>query len=183
MLYDRFRKKESLNGEWHYAVDQYDTCISAKWYEEQYYDEGGNTLPVDYSFDEWETMTLPCCWNMVDKSYLLYEGSMIFTRKFLYAKQNEKERMILKIGAANYLCRIFINKKFVGMHKGGSTPCYFDITDYLEHSNRILIQVDSTRRDEQVPPAVTDWFNYGESTVTLICSVSRIFISGISGLH
>ena len=161
MLYDRFRKKESLNGEWHYAVDQYDTCISAKWYEEQYYDEGGNTLPVDYSFDEWETMTLPCCWNMVDKSYLLYEGSMIFTRKFLYAKQNEKERMILKIGAANYLCRIFINKKFVGMHKGGSTPCYFDITDYLEHSNRILIQVDSTRRDEQVPPAVTDWCNYG----------------------
>lgn len=69
--------------------------------------------------------------------------------------------MILKIGAANYLCRIFVNKKYVGMHKGGSTPCYFDITDYLEHSNRIIIQVDSTRRDEQVPPAVTDWFNYG----------------------
>ena len=54
MIYDRYRKKESLNGEWHYAVDQYDTCIGAKWYEENYYDEGGNLLPVDYSFDEWD---------------------------------------------------------------------------------------------------------------------------------
>ena len=161
MIYDRFRKKESLNGTWHYAVDQYDTCIRAKWFEENYYDEGGNTLPVDFSFDEWEKMILPCCWNTVDKTYLLYDGSMIFTRKFIYAKQNEEERMILKIGAANYICRIFINKKYVGMHRGGSTPCYFDITDYLEHQNRIIIQVDSTRRNEQVPPSNTDWFNYG----------------------
>lgn len=161
MIYDRFRKKESLNGEWHYAVDQYDTCISQKWYEENYYDEGGNLLPIDYSFDEWDTMYLPCCWNTFDKMFMLYEGSMIFTRKFFFAKQNEDERVFLKIGAVNYICRVYINKKYVGMHKGGSTPFYFDITDFLEHSNRILIQADSTRRNEQVPPAVTDWFNYG----------------------
>ena len=161
MIYDRFRKKESLNGMWNYAVDQYDTCISQKWYEEKYYDDGGNTLPVDYSFDRWETMNLPCCWNTADRTYLLYEGSMIFTRKFIYAKQNDDERMILKFGGVNYLCRVFINKKYVGMHKGGSTPFYFDITDFLQHENRIVIQADSARRDEQVPPAVTDWFNYG----------------------
>lgn len=47
------------------------------------------------------------------------------------------------------------------MHRGGSTPCYFDITDHLEHDNRIIIQADSTRRNEQVPPSNTDWFNYG----------------------
>lgn len=161
MIYDRFRKKESLNGDWHYAVDQYDTCVSQKWYEENYYDEGGNLLPIDYSFDEWDTMYLPCCWNTFDKMFMLYEGSMIFTRKFFFAKQNEDERVFLKIGAVNYICRVYINKKYVGMHKGGSTPFYFDITDFLEHSNRILIQADSTRRNEQVPPAVTDWFNYG----------------------
>lgn len=161
MIYDRFRKKESLNGHWHYAVDQYDTCIRAKWYEEQYYDEGGNSLPVDFSFDEWEMMTLPCCFNTFSDLYRLYEGSMIFTRKFLYTRQKDDERMILKIGAANYLCRVFLNKKYVGMHRGGSTPCYFDLTDLLEHENRILIQVDSTRRNNQVPTLDTDWFNYG----------------------
>ena len=93
MLFDRFRKKESLNGTWHYAIDQYDTFIKAKWYEENYYDEGGNTLPVDFSFDEWEMITLPCCWNMVDKMFLLYEGSMIFTRKL---NSNSFKRFISK---------------------------------------------------------------------------------------
>ncbi len=86
---------------------------------------------------------------------------MIFTRKFYYESQSTQERVFLKIGAANYLCRVFLNKKYVGMHRGGSTPFYLDITEFLEHSNRILIQADSSRRDEQVSPAVTDWFNYG----------------------
>lgn len=161
MIFDRYRKKESLNGEWHYAVDQYDTCIGQKWFEERYYDDLGNTLPVDFSFDEWELMKLPCCWNTFDRTYTYYESSMIFTRKFIYAPQDKNERMFLKIGAANYICRVFLNKQYVGMHKGGSTPCYFDITDFLSHENRIVIQVDSARREEQVPPAITDWFNYG----------------------
>lgn len=161
MIFDRSRKKESLNGHWHYAVDQYDTFLRQRWYNENYYDGGGNTLPVDFSFDEWELMDLPCCWNTVDRMYMLYEGSMVFTRKFIYAKQHDDERMILKIGAANYICRVFINKSYVGMHRGGSTPCYFDITDYLEHDNRIFLQADNTRRDGQVPTVNTDWFNYG----------------------
>ena len=161
MIFDHSRKKESLNGHWHYAVDQYDTFLHQKWFLENYYDAGGNTLPVDFSFDEWELMNLPCCWNMTDRMYMLYEGSMIFTRKFLYASRNDDERMILKIGAANYLCRVFINKKYVGMHRGGSTPSYLDITDYLGHENRIFLQVDNTRRSNQVPMNDTDWFNYG----------------------
>lgn len=161
MLYDRFRKTESLNGPWHYAVDQYDTFIHSRWYEENYFDGDGNSLPVDFSFDEWDTMNLPCCWNTVDRAYLLYEGSMVFTRKFGYQKQKQDERVYLKIGAANYLCRVYLNKRFVGEHKGGSTPACFDLTDHLQPDNRIFIQVDSTRRDSQVPPAGTDWFNYG----------------------
>lgn len=161
MVYDRFRKKESLNGMWRFAVDQYDTFLRQRWFEEIYYDDMGNTLPVDFSFDEWETMNLPCCWNIKNNMYKLYEGSMVYTRKFLYAPENDEEHVILKIGAANYLCRVFINKQYVGMHQGGSTPCYFDITKYLKRNNRIIIQVDNTRRSEQSPAMNTDWFNYG----------------------
>lgn len=161
MIYDRFRDRELLNGQWHYAVDQYDSCIRQKWFHENYYDDNGNTLPVDFSFDEWEIMQLPCCWNNFDRLFQLYDGAMIFTRKFLYAAQKENVKVFLKIGAANYMCRVFLNKKYVGMHRGGSTPCYFDISEYLEHENRIMIQVDNTRRYDQVPALDTDWFNYG----------------------
>ncbi len=150
----------SLNGDWNYAVDQYDTCLRQKWFLERYEDERGFTLPVDYSFDEWPLMEIPCCWNVFAKEYLLYEGPMVFTRKFEY-DASEGGRCILRIGAAAMLCRVFINGTYVGMHRGASTPFCFDITDLLRAENRIIISVDSTRRPEQVPTENTDWFNYG----------------------
>ena len=58
MIYDNFRKGESLDGDWHYAVDQYDTCIRQKWFHENYYDAGGNTLPIDFSFDDEASLLL-----------------------------------------------------------------------------------------------------------------------------
>ena len=154
------REKTTLNGEWHYAVDQYDTCLRQKWFLEKYRDEKGFTLPVDYSFDEWETMTLPACWNTFDEKYLLYEGPMVFTRRFGY-NCGGPGRVILRIGAASMLCRVFLNGKYLGMHRGGSTPFCFDVTEELREENRILLSVDSTRRPEQVPTENTDWFNYG----------------------
>ncbi|MCR4789409.1 MAG: glycoside hydrolase family 2 [Lachnospiraceae bacterium] len=159
-IFTEGRKRESLNGKWNYAVDQYDTCIRQKWYLERYVDEKGFTLPLDYSFDEWPLMDIPCCFNVKDQKYLLYEGSMIFTRRFKYESEGDEE-VILRIGAANYLMRVFINGEYAGLHRGGSTPAFFDITDMLKEDNRIIIQADSARRTTQVPAENTDWFNYG----------------------
>ena len=131
MLFDRGRKAESLNGQWHYAVDQYDTCLRQKWFLEKNRDAKGFTLPTDYSFDEWPLMYLPCCWNTAAPEYLLYEGPMVFTRRFEYEPVREGERVFLKIGAANYVCRVFVNGSYAGMHRGGSTPAYFEIGKYL----------------------------------------------------
>lgn len=161
MIFDAGRKKESLNGLWHYCIDQYDTCLRGKWYREDTFDNKGNSLPLDYSFDEWPVMQLPCCWNVEAEKFFLYEGSMAFTRKFEYIKKKEDEKLVLKIGAANYQCFVFVNKQYVGMHRGGSTPAYFDITDVAERFNRVIIVADSKRRANQVPMDNTDWFNYG----------------------
>lgn len=161
MIFVGGRDRESLNGKWHYAVDQYDTCVRQKWFAERYVDEKGFTLPVDYSFDEWPQMDLPCCWNTFDEKYLLYEGSMVFTRRFEYSAHSVDEEVYLRIGAANYLIRVFLNGEYAGMHRGGSTPAFFRLTKMLKADNRIIIQADSTRRGEQVPTENTDWFNYG----------------------
>ncbi|MCH5258426.1 MAG: glycoside hydrolase family 2 [Lachnospiraceae bacterium] len=154
------RKRELLNGMWQYAVDQYDTCLRQRWFEEKYMDEDGFTLPVDFSFDEWPQMQLPCNWNVVNERFFLYEGSMVFTRRFRCRREGT-ERVILRIGAVNYQCTVFVNGTYMGMHRGGSTPFCFDITDALKTDNRILIVADSTRRENQVPEKNTDWFNYG----------------------
>ena len=154
------RKTESLNGPWNYAVDQYDCCLNQKWFLEIEKTENGFTYPHDYSFDTWPVMNLPCNWNMVEDKLFLYEGPMVFTRTFGFNKR-ENEKVFLRVGAANYACRIFLNKQFIGAHFGGSTPFIVDITDYLEVSNRILFVVDNTRRADQVPMNNTDWYNYG----------------------
>lgn len=160
MIFCEGRKSVSLNGTWYYAVDQYDTCLRQKWFLERYEDEKGYSLPVDYSFDEWPTMELPACWNTVAKEYLLYEGAFVFTRCFDREELSGK-RHFLRIGAASMLCRVFLNGRYLGMHRGASTPFFFEITDDIKEQNRLIISVDSTRRGEQVPTENTDWFNYG----------------------
>ncbi len=160
LIFTGGRKRESLNGLWHYAVDQYEIAIRQHWFEERTHDADGRSLPVDFSFDEWPTMQLPCSWNMQDRMFFLYESSMVFTRKFSFIPDGD-EKVYLRIGAANYLVRVFLNKQYVGMHRGGSTPMCFDITELLQRDNRIMLVCDATRRPEQVPTENTDWFNYG----------------------
>ncbi|HLV09526.1 MAG TPA: glycoside hydrolase family 2 TIM barrel-domain containing protein [Halanaerobiales bacterium] len=160
MFYDKGREKESLNGCWNFQIDPYDTFLRSRWYQEIEEDEKGRKLPLDYDFEHWEKTTVPSCWNLVDDRYLYYEGAAIYTRKFEYSKQREN-RVFLKIGAANYETRIFLNRSFLGYHRGGSTPFYVEITEHLEKENRLIILVDNKRRPEFVPMSNTDWFNYG----------------------
>ncbi len=160
MVYDSGRDKELLSGWWNYGIDQYDTCVRAKWYEEKYQDDEGRYNPMDFSFDDWDKMYLPSCWNTQQEKLFLYEGSIVFTRTFKYFNRGEK-RVFLKFGAANYNAKVFLNKQYLGCHNGGSTPFYFEVTGLLQEVNRILVVVNNTRKKTNVPCENTDWFNYG----------------------
>ena len=155
------RQTYSLNGEWHYAIDQYDTCLRQKWYLEQYFDKDGRSLPVDFSFQDWPTISLPCSVNTEKPELFWYEGPLVFTRTFSWDMQeNMGKKVFLRIGAANYFSYIFLNGKYICKHEGGSTPFMWDVTEYLEKGNRILIVSDNTRNHLFVPTENTDWFNY-----------------------
>jgi beta-glucuronidase len=160
VIADYSRKKETLNGQWHYGIDQYDTCLRNKWWCEHEYDKDNRALPLDYSFDNWETVNIPCCWNLQAEKLFLYEGGMVYTRKFSHVK-NENERVFIKFGGVNYRAEVFVNKTFMGMHEGGSTAFYVEVTDVLQADNRIIVAVNNTRRPEGIPMDNTDWFNYG----------------------
>jgi len=160
LIADRYRTKESLNGQWQFCIDQYDTCLRAKWFEENYYDVDGRPYPLDYSFDTWETIKVPSCWNLHSDKLFLFEGSIVYTRRFIYRNHGE-DKVFIKFGGAAYEAYVFVNKKFVGMHEGASTPFYVDATDILEDENRIVVVVSNTRKRTGVPCENTDWFNYG----------------------
>ncbi len=161
IMWDIGRDSELLDGIWSFNIDQYDTCLRAKWYTEISTDEDGREMPMDYDFEQWEKVTVPSCWNMTNSEYMFYEGSAIYTRTFRYEEDINKKRVFLKIGAANYHAKVFINGKYIGCHNGGSTPFYIEVSSVLEKENRIIILVNNTRKLDRVPSINTDWFNYG----------------------
>lgn len=168
MVTDIGRKALSLNGKWHFCPDTFCSVIRTRWFDETRYNRNGLPLPYDYDFEKWEEITVPGVWNNQKREYALYEGAGLYFRTFSLEDLRKEKliqkhggRLFLRIGAANYETRIWLNKHYLGRHLGGFTPFCADVTDYLSEENRLLIFVDNTRRGEQIPSVHYDWFNYG----------------------
>ena len=74
-------------------------------------------------------------------------------------------RTFLHIGAANYRSYVWVNQKRICDHEGGFTPFDCEVTAALHPgSNFVVIAVDSTRLVDGIPSVGIDWFNYGGLT-------------------
>lgn len=149
-----------LDGKWRFSPDIFESVIRSRWFDETKYNRDGLPIPYDFDFDKWDEITVPGSWNCEKPEYALFEGTGLYVRNFNYDKKDGK-RVFLKIGAANYETRIWINKQYVGRHLGGFTPFMMEVTEYLQEENRLLIYVNNTRKKEQIPSLHYDWFNYG----------------------
>lgn len=150
------RPTHSLDGTWQILVDQYDTCLRAGWYA--YGDEPSS--PVDCTFEGWETIEVPSCWNQAKGEWTYYESSMLYSRTFTVVQPTPQRSFLCFEGVANR-CFVFLNGTYLGYHEGANTPFAIEITDYLQIANRLLVSVDATRSALKVPSDNTDWFNYG----------------------
>ncbi|MFX0001580.1 MAG: glycoside hydrolase family 2 protein [Candidatus Hodarchaeota archaeon] len=75
-----------------------------------------------------------------------------YHRKFTIPESWNKKKKLLHFGAVDWETTIWINKKLVGVHKGGYTPFYFEISDFLNNSkeNEITLSVwDPTDKGHQ----------------------------------
>ncbi|MDF1569237.1 MAG: glycoside hydrolase family 2 TIM barrel-domain containing protein, partial [Spirochaetaceae bacterium] len=160
LINDSGRQRESLDGFWKFSPDPYDTCLRARWWAEETHDESGRRYPWDYDYADWETVTVPSCWNMISEKYFLYEGPAVYTRSFTF-RTDPNMRTWLRFGAAYHDIAVFLNRKFIGFHEGGDTPFNWEITDDIEVENIIVCVVNNARRQDRIPTDVTDWFNYG----------------------
>jgi beta-glucuronidase len=156
------RTIESLDGAWNFVLDLHDEGLRQRWFEDAPDPIGGWTTPRDYDDGGWQTTTVPSCWNMMRPEWTYFEGGAWYTRQLDFAPDKAGERVFLRIGAAQYEARVFLNGVFLGSHRGGSTPFFIELTGRLATgANRLQINVDNRRRPERVPMNHTDWFNYG----------------------
>jgi len=157
------RPVESLNGRWHYALDQYRVFFKNSWWAEKQRDrhrECGR-FPYDYSFNQWPEIDVPSSINTAVPEAKFFEGVVVYTRKFDCAPPAAGERVFIRIGAAHHRSALFLNRQYLGQHLGGFTPFFAEVTGLLKEQNRITVAVDTARNPRYIPTDVTDWFNYG----------------------
>ena len=181
------RSVTSLNGMWKYFVDQQDIG---------YYDYRMNPTRwgffldakprnvsdlVEYSFDDSKSMKVPGDWNTQDEQLYWYEGSVWYRQKFNW-KPEQGRKALLYFAGANYLSRVWVNGKQVGVHEGGFTPFCFDVSDAVKAGeNTVVVMVNNNRKKENIPTQIFDWWNYGGITRdVMMVSVPETYIEDYS---
>jgi beta-glucuronidase len=162
LLFCGGRERESLGGEWRFTLDLHDTGLRQKWFLLQPSNAETRRDPYDYDPFAGETIPVPSCWQMMKDKWFYFEGSAWYTREIDYVVRDEDERVFLRVGAANYDCKVFLNHRFIGNHYGGSTPFCAELTPELQPGNNVLMLcVNNNRTTDRLPLRNNDWFNYG----------------------
>jgi beta-glucuronidase len=170
------RKILSLNGRWNYTVDTYENGYydyRHKPFDESATGKGGfyddkkstdKTDLIEYNFDLSPTLRVPADWNSQSDKLEFYEGTIWYRQKFVLQKQDNK-KYILYFAGVNYEAHVYLNGKKLGIHKGGFTPFQFNITENVQPGeNTVIVKVNNSRKQDEIPTLNTDWWNYGGIT-------------------
>ena len=161
LIFIKGREGQSLDGDWNFCVDLLDTGLRQKWFAMTPEAPEDRIEPWDYDPYMGETVPVPSCWQMQKEKWYFFEGSAWYTRP-LEHDPIPGRRQVLRIGAAQYDCKVFLNGAFLGNHHGGSTPFCVELTEALRPGqNWLMLCVNNTRTLDRVPMRNTDWFNYG----------------------
>ena len=83
--------------------------------------------------------------NITPGSWLYYRRSFTLPEDF------QKDKVLLHIGAADQVAKIYVNQKLLGEHTGGYEAFSMDITEALQEENEIVIAVFDDLRDNTLP--------------------------------
>jgi len=187
---NRCRTVIDLSGFWKIRTDRADIGENEEWY-------------YDFSFDT--EIGVPGSWNeqLAEHGLMNYIGTLWYKKKFFIPSSTPQKKVLLRIGAADYRAKVWLNGRFVGDHEGGSLPFEFDITEFISNANEnlLVIRVNNVldhetlpqgvtatdfqkynkQRDETYPPTNFDFFPYGGlSRAVKLSLVANSYITDVS---
>ena len=112
----RLRRSEwmDLNGLWQYAVTPLETSKKS----------------VEFDKEILVPFAIESSLSGVQQKFLPSDR-LWYRKEFSLDRSWKGRRIILHFGAVDYECKVLLNNRFVGSHKGGNNPFCFDITKYL----------------------------------------------------
>ena len=130
-------------------------------FNDNWYFKKGDIKLEDFKKEEFELLNLPHTYNNVDgqdggDDY--YRGYATYIKEF--KRPGEMENYYIEFKGVGQSAEVYLNNKYLGRHDGGYSTFRFDITNYLEDENVLLVKVDNTR-NEKVYPQTADFTFYG----------------------
>src|SRR5277367_6656307 len=126
--------------------------INRNWRYNPAYVEGAHAREFDDS--KFERVVIPHTniklpWHSFDEA--TYEFVSTYRRRFKYPAVAKGKRVFVDFEGAMTASAVWINGVALGEYKGGFTPFSFELTQHLHSDSVLVVQVDSTERDD-IPP-------------------------------
>jgi len=142
MLYPQqndVRNTLGLSGFWDFKLDPDEVGEGEAWFD-------GLTAP--------RTISVPASWNEQFQDTRDYLGMAWYLRQTYVPQGWQSQKILLRIGSANYAAKVWVNGALVGEHLGGHLPFAFEITEQVvwDKPNVIAIQVENKLTPTRVPP-------------------------------
>lgn len=135
----------NLNGEWEFAFDDAKVGVAEKWFS------------IDKHFDD--KIVVPFCYqcelsgvNVQDKHEVMW-----YRRSFEIPASMEGKQILLRFGAVDFECDVFVNGVKAGSHRGGYTPFAINVTDYVKAGENDLCVRVSDPYDCAQPRGKQNW--------------------------
>ena len=124
------REVMSLDGQWDILFDPTNQGRDAGWNRDDIFE----AQPTR------RTITVPSCWELVEKDY---EGVAFYRRKFRVPASWAGRVVRLHFDAVNFRAEVWLNGTAVGCHDGGFTPFEFRVDDLLRpgQQNTLIVRV------------------------------------------
>lgn len=141
MLYPQqndLRNLIDLSGVWDFQIDPEGQGETAGWFD---------GLPAA------RPLAVPGSWNEQYEDLYDYLGTAWYFREFNVPTGWQGERVVVRVGSANYAARLWLNGREVGGHEGGHLPFEVEVSAGLNWTgaNRLAIRVENELTPTRVP--------------------------------
>jgi len=125
------------------------------------------THEKDILLDRFESIELPHTAVMLPFNYFnesILWNIFTYVRHIKVTQDMQNKHVVLRFEGIGHKTKVYVNQTFVLEHKGGYLPFDVDLTEFVEHSNDLLIRLTvDTHEDPSIPPfgGVVDYLCYG----------------------
>lgn len=117
-----------------------------------------------YDDSGWDHINLPHTWNaydVMDAQAGYWRGIGWYRKHFRVDSRYKGKRIVLQFEGVGQTAKVWLNGKYLGIHKGGYTGFSFEISPRFGTDNVLTVEVNNLF-DAAVPPTVkTDYDFYG----------------------